>query len=317
MDWDSNLLWSKAKLYMQRANQQERSSPLYPFWASLALELVARAALAKVHPALLADPQEGSNILYACGYPVGKKPKSIPTKTVFARCAVVIPEFTEEDIGKCMVLADQRNKELHTGAAAFEDYPTSLWLPYFLTSIAKIVNFLESDLEEFLGKEEAGAARKMLVEREQEVTGVIKKKINLHQGWFKQKTEEERVDLGEKSEKYSDKYVRKYRNCKTAACPACGSMGVITGEIGSSSEPFLDEGEITIEIAHIPTGFKCPACSLQLSGYQELHAAGLGDQFTVKQTEDPVEFHGIEPKEYIDLGDLDPADFFEPDYGND
>ncbi len=57
--WSHDGLWAKAVIYAQRATDEDRDGPLFPLWATLALEFVARACLAKVHPALLADPREG------------------------------------------------------------------------------------------------------------------------------------------------------------------------------------------------------------------------------------------------------------------
>jgi hypothetical protein len=89
MNWSFAALFAKAKLYMERADEEDANSPLFPFWASLSLEFLCRAALSAVHPSLLADPREGSNLLYACGIEVKTAPKSIPAKTVFDRCQSV------------------------------------------------------------------------------------------------------------------------------------------------------------------------------------------------------------------------------------
>ena len=74
MDWSSDSLYSKAKLYAQRANDEPVDSALFGLWMSLSLELLARAALAQIHPALLADPKEPDNIQYAFGI----IPKNVP-----------------------------------------------------------------------------------------------------------------------------------------------------------------------------------------------------------------------------------------------
>jgi hypothetical protein len=67
--WDSEGLWKKAKLFMDRANEHDQSSPEFAFFASLCVECLGRSALTKIHPVLNADPRDDSNILYACGYP--------------------------------------------------------------------------------------------------------------------------------------------------------------------------------------------------------------------------------------------------------
>ena len=64
MDWDSTLLYNKAKLYAERAHSEPVESALFALWMSLALELLARAALSRIHPVLLADPREQDPIHY-------------------------------------------------------------------------------------------------------------------------------------------------------------------------------------------------------------------------------------------------------------
>lgn len=105
MLWTEELLFNKAKLYMQRANAEDTESPLYPFWASLSLEFLCRAALAKVHPALLADPREARNIFYACGLPIKGLAKSIQAKTVFLRCTEIIKNFDQVSVTVIKILA--------------------------------------------------------------------------------------------------------------------------------------------------------------------------------------------------------------------
>lgn len=129
MDWSPESLYSKAKLYALRAHSEPIESALFGFWVSLSLELLARAALAHVHPALLADPREPDNIQYAFGVVPKGVPKSIQAKALFARCSVFISGFTDQMSGHCLIMADRRNSELHSGAAAFEDVDNSRWLP--------------------------------------------------------------------------------------------------------------------------------------------------------------------------------------------
>ena len=73
-EWTTDSLWNKAKIYITRAFSGEREDDLFPFFASLGLEFLARSALAKIHPALLADPSDGASVMYAFGYPTTDRP---------------------------------------------------------------------------------------------------------------------------------------------------------------------------------------------------------------------------------------------------
>src|SRR5262245_33395535 len=79
MEKSDKALYDKARLFMHLAHEQPIESQLFAFWASLSLELLCRAALAKVHPVLLADPREDGNILYAFGIQPARPPKGIVT----------------------------------------------------------------------------------------------------------------------------------------------------------------------------------------------------------------------------------------------
>jgi hypothetical protein len=61
-------LYAKSQVYIRRALRAQSSGEAeeYQLWASLALELLGKAALAKVHPALIADPQHYQSLFAAC-----------------------------------------------------------------------------------------------------------------------------------------------------------------------------------------------------------------------------------------------------------
>lgn len=68
--YDYEALWSKAKVFLNRAMDPDpgRSFDEQALWASAALELLGKAALARVSPLLIAEPTEdGANILIAAG----------------------------------------------------------------------------------------------------------------------------------------------------------------------------------------------------------------------------------------------------------
>src|ERR1700678_2883633 len=107
MEWDSDLLYEKAKLFAQRAHNEPVESSIFAFWMSISLEILARAALAQIHPVLLADPREQDNIHYAFGINPKGLPKSIPAKALFARCSILVHGFTDKMSAHCLIIADR------------------------------------------------------------------------------------------------------------------------------------------------------------------------------------------------------------------
>ena len=82
--WDYESIYNKAKYFVRKGlDHEEPESTEIPLWCILSLELLARATLSRINPALLADPRDGNNILSALGFPGKTAPVSVPAKTVF------------------------------------------------------------------------------------------------------------------------------------------------------------------------------------------------------------------------------------------
>jgi hypothetical protein len=311
MHWDYEGLWQKARLYAHRAMAAERDGALFPFWATLSLEFLARATLSQINPCLLADPtQGGDNILYACGFPSSTPPISIKAKTVFLRCQRVVSTFTEEEHSFCMSLMQRRNEELHTSSPAFEDFPTSMWLARFFRVSQVLLTAQGHSLADLFGNDEAEAAAEMIKADEKQAK---KEALDLIAAARRAAEAKSKGELLKKREEFLAFFNKKTpRFSKLIQCPACGEKCILLGKRVGSSEPRLEENEIVQEIFVLPTKLKCGFCNLWLEGHTLLHGADIGGQFSFKEYHDPVEFHQIDPSEYFD-----PADYYEPDYGND
>jgi hypothetical protein len=294
MDWNPDALWSKAKLYMDRAINEQRDGSLFPFWCSLALEFLARSALAKISPTLLAEPdREMKNILYALGKGTPSKgPKSINAILVFDLCKQVVPDFGPEEKELCEALSNRRNEELHSGGLPFEIFKTNDWLAKFYETCAVLLKFQARELQDLLGAKEAGAAQKMIDASKLEVLGKVKKSITAHKTIFEEKPEKERHELLAKSEALAKE--------KTAlgghrvVCPACGAKSWVTGEPISRQDTRLEGSSVVERVSMLPTSFACVACGLKLTGHSELQAVGLGGQFTRSLYFDAVYYYGME-----------------------
>jgi hypothetical protein len=72
-------LHAKSKVYIGRALARKGSSDLdeYRLWASLALELLGKAALARKHPSLVVDPTHWQSMFVAAGINVTTDVKTI------------------------------------------------------------------------------------------------------------------------------------------------------------------------------------------------------------------------------------------------
>ena len=71
----------------------------YQLWASLALELLGKFALAQIHPCLVADPQSSVSLFAAAGVNIGTDVKTISAKTVFERLNSCLKALRRSDTG--------------------------------------------------------------------------------------------------------------------------------------------------------------------------------------------------------------------------
>ena len=278
-------------MYIDRALNEERDGPLFPFWCSLALEFLGRAAIAIVSPTLLAEPDKDHvHLLYALGKGSPKKgPKSIHASLVFSLCKQLVPNFGPEEGQLCESLANRRNEELHSGGLPFESLPPD-WVSSFYATSQVLLVAQSLTLDDFLGKTEAKAAAKMIAHTQKQVLEKVKKSISAHKTTFEEKDEKEKKELLGKSELLAKSATA--TGGHRVSCPACAAKTWVTGEMISGQEAKFEGGQIVERSAMLPTSFKCVACGLKLSGHSELNAAGVGGQFTRSVRYDPIEYYG-------------------------
>jgi hypothetical protein len=315
--WDEDLLWEKAKLYVERARNEDQSGPWFPFWSILALELLGRAVLASVHPALLADPREGEHILYAFGYGAPKRPRSIAAWTVFNRCSKVVEDFTEGDAAGAISLIELRNEELHSGGTPFAGLSTGVWLADYYRLCQILLSALGKELDDLFGEDDARAAETMIAGAAEEIEGEVKGEIAARRTSLEALSSEEQAERRIAARAFVDRNTSELQTAATVGfetpCPACESPAWMSGELVRLGDPQAHEDVIVQEAIKIPTRLQCAACGLDLIGHGRLHAAGRGGLFSAELSEDPASFYNIQ----FDLSDVDLAELYEPDYGND
>lgn len=276
---------------MERALNVPRDDDLFPFWASLSLELLARATLSHVSPVLLAEAVEpdGRNLLHALGLTPKIKnfvPKSLQTSDVLTRCEQVVPNFTKDLEIFCRGLTNKRNEELHSGSLPFAQLQNHTWLPRFYEAATVFLKFQSKTLSDFVGPEEATAAEKMLTAVADEAAKSVQKLINAHLEVWKNKNQIERDALA-----LSAKNAARPWRGHVVDCPACGSQALLNGEEIRQQAPVLENEELVVRSLMLPNELVCEACGLTVRSHNQLYAAGLGSQYTNTATFDPVEFY--------------------------
>jgi hypothetical protein len=297
-DWSHAGLWGKAVLYAGRATEEERNSPLYPLWSTLALEFIARSCLAKIHPTLLADAVADENVLHACGYSVMSVPRSISANKVFRRCKHVVKDFTDDDLTAAMKLIERRNAELHTGTDAFAGYGSELWVSDYFRICRLLLVAQDKNLADLLGAEEAAVAEKIIAAAEEKVLGAVKKTIAEAKNRFEALDQTTQEGLQKAVE-----IQMKVSKGKPVDCPACGCKAIVRGEKVSVKKPQVDDetGTLYRRALILPTSLDCLCCKLSLRGHGTLHAAGMGGSYEILEEIDPANYFGIEQPSEEDM----------------
>jgi predicted RNA-binding Zn-ribbon protein involved in translation (DUF1610 family) len=282
--WDSDALWLKAKTFIAKANALDHAHPDFGLWSSLALELLGRAALSRIHPALNADPKQETNLFYALGLPSVDQPRSIPAHSVSARLDRFIGDFGKKPHGALfdyMIL--QRNIELHTGEVAFANTNPDTWLPNFYATCKILCQSMGKTLADFLGDEVGAKAEKIVAAFAKGQEKAVKDKLSQHRKNFESKSAEERAVLAAEAERLSNRQHRSSVGTAVRDCPACGSKGVLKGEFIREHAPIFEAGELLIENEYLAADFRCPACGLHLKSIDEIGLAGIDLHFTERE----------------------------------
>lgn len=294
MVWDSDQYWLKAQLYALRAFEDGRRAWERPFWSALALELLARSALTRVHPALNADPQQEDNLFYALGFEIKGQPRSIPVHAVLARLQKLLPTFDKPTREFCDFLILVRNREVHTSELAFEGLAEAEWLPRYYKACQILCQHLGHSLEELVGRERALAGASLVAALESAKRDDVLKAISAHRKVFNAKPEVERTRLRDQQMVLSMTWLEA---SAAATCPSCGSVAKLIGDLESQSEPMFREDGLIVEQRFLASQMDCGACGLVLKDVEEIHIAGFDPHFTKVVATD---LHAYFEPEYYD-----------------
>jgi hypothetical protein len=307
---EPDALYAKSQVYIQRGlrAQAHKEKEEYQLWASLSLELLGKAALAKVHPALVADPIHYQSLFAACGRQLSPDIKTINAKTLFERLRHLEKAFDSRHQEFCEQMAIKRNAELHSGESPFSGIPSDNWEKEFWVTIETILSMQDQTIESWLGVEDSKAPAKIIEKAVQAIDWVVKRRMENCKAAFQKKNKDSQrhpVTSGvPKKVRWSDHNTDTVSNCN---CPACGSKGVLNGSLWSekivSTSPgwkdpddledvYIDPPLETVEKYYVAEEFHCIECGLSLYGTKEIAAAGILEEYTM--TEDRVMEFGEE-----------------------
>jgi hypothetical protein len=294
MKWDSEALWLKARKYVDKANELQHTDPDFPFWSALALEFLARSALSHIHPTLNADPGDPHNLLYALGFDVAGHPRSIPIHSVYLRLEKTIPGFAKSQRELCDYMGLMRNEELHTGELGFAALPESKWLPRYYEVCRVLCGSMGKTLVDYLGVELAGPAEHLIATLSEELITSVRSKIAAHARVFEDKPTEEQESLRTLAESRARLTPT---GLTTHPCPACGSDGLLRGDLIKQLRPEYEEEMLLVDQEYLAVEFKCLACDLALHSPEEVAPSGIEPRFSQRRA---TSLHELFEPEYYD-----------------
>lgn len=303
MSFDHTALWMKAKLFLNHAMDEgsDREFDERALWAALALELLAKAALAKVSPLLVADPvaDDGVSLLAASGLVEHDGPVvSVKAKAAMSRCQRAFKPFSAPEAARILA---HRNEYLHGGSPRFTPIPEVAFWPRFWAQAAILVEAVDEDLESLVGPSRVGIVdghlaqnRRNLDDRYQSRVARARQRVAL--------LDAGQVPSGLASEwAPSDSPGAGLKHRTYRECPACGQEdGVLEGDEELEVEQQVeqideDDFDVWYEVTVAAERFSCGRCHIVLDGVEMLERGELDTEFTIQGS---------------------PEDYYEPEYDN-
>lgn len=287
--WSSEALYNKALLHADKMESFTPEDWEYGLNSTLALEFLARAALASISPVLLADESSWRNSAFALELePFDKHiPRSASTAAVLSRLKSLVPGFAEQ-AGFCLRHASWRNEAVHSGGQPFEGVGTDQWLSQFYLACESLLNILGKGLAEFFA--DPDGAKELIEASADKAARQVEQDIKAFKKVWETKDPEEKSARQVEAAALASRHAG-----HRVDCPACGSQALLHGTAHGPAKTRTDgDAEVVVERQPMrPSSFECAACGLRIAGLPKLKACKLGDIFVATFTHELAEYYGL------------------------
>lgn len=285
--WSADAFLTKAQRHAQEMMSHSPDDWQFGLASTFVLEFLARAALAKISPVLLADPKDWNNTYFALGRtPTAPKfiPRSIDVSSVLVRLREILPTFTPEQEGFAAQHMNRRNEEVHTGSTPFDGVKTN-WLAAFYQTCKILLNSLGEQLALLVGPAEAKVAESLITASRDESAKTVMKAIAAHKMVWESKDPAEQKKATAQASTWATRQAG-----HRVACPSCGNDALLIGTPISEPLRKIDEDLIVETQQYLPAKFECIACQLKIAGLSQLSACGLGTPYKATSTYDWADY---------------------------
>lgn len=288
--YDYEALWLKAKLFLNRAMDERDPRPFdeQALWASLALELLAKAALARVSPLLIADPRQDSTSLLAASGLIEANARfsTISTTLLYERCRHAYIPFNDKEATR---ISQARNEYLHGSTPGFTHLPPKDWWSRYWAQAVTLITALDREPYDLVGLDRAHIVDEHLEQNKKNVEHHTQMRIE------RAKRRLAQWKAGNLPAKVAAQWMpgppllHDLPYLSAAECPACGAEGIVQGEHIEKRTPQYVSGtddvgarwevEVFADVIVTSAVFHCGNCNLPLDDHAFVTQAGLPANF--------------------------------------
>ena len=268
-------------------------------WAAIALEILAKAALAKIHPVLVADPRNDVSLLVACGCRLAsdyQELRTINANQIYSRIQKLESKL---DVDFCMQMANRRNAQLHSGETPYAAMKLNAWIPQYWKACKVLLELQKKSLSDWINDDEATMVEAVIYKRLTALQHSVHARIKSSRQNFKDRYPEgsiQREALAQQEGQKQPEPIQPITNIKgfpppfphevvvpseittSERCPACAFQGMLTCRQTHEGPVTVEPEQTMVCMLFPPLEFKCEICGLRLKGHEELEVADVGSQ---------------------------------------
>lgn len=288
-------LWMKAKLFSARAllSDGSRDFDERVFWATTALEFLAKAALAKITPLLIIPPDtEGKHVLATLGVIVhdGANIQTIQAKALWSRAERTFRPFSMKEATQ---FSAARNEYMHGGGTGTPLHPEEVWWGKFWHQASILVIASDHDMHSLVGASNLERVEQYLTNHHNHIEEHVDALIRRSQQRLTQRESPSTSSALRDELRGPFDASAMMTHSTSADCPACGAEGRLEGEETGDREvhwpsEHWETPTATVEV--YAEYFGCPNCRLVLDRFELLERTSLPTAFQIEEDYEPEDY---------------------------
>lgn len=278
-------LYTKSSRYIGRAFKMKEAGDLdaYHLFASVALELLGKAALAHSHPCLVVAHKHRELIFMDADNSAAASVRTVSAWDTYRSLERIVPEFDQMKVEFCNEVASRRNAEIHSGESPFIDIHLDDMEGKLSSAFDVLLKYLGSSQKFWIEGKDHGFFLQFPEQVDSSAFATVGVVMDAARNNFQKKKNADQKRLLESAKKMdtksiSSRFKRTYDKIWKCKCTACGSAAFAAGN--QSDERTIDapnDIDANLEEVVVRTfsaeEFVCPSCNLELVETNEIYFA--------------------------------------------